>query len=84
VIVVVNGVVAILACVALIISLANVSQRLTTIQTSRQHAAYDFCTTFQHIIRVAYGRSQSRQGGRLLTSTGLSDCTKYAHKVVKK
>lgn len=82
-VVVVNGVVAIVAVLALIVSLVAFSQRLNTIQQSRIKAAHDFCVTFQRVIEIASDTTHAAAGRRFLVTTGLSDCNRYALMVTR-
>lgn len=77
-----QGLTALCACGALILSTAGLAARVDTLTQQRVEARHDLCVTLRNIILVATppGKQQSPQLIMFLRKTGLNDCDAYAHK----
>ena len=76
IIIAVQGIIAIIAAYALIVS-------ITSIQSSRRHAAFDTCNLIRGLVYRATPPKRLAEATSYLDQNGLANCDTYARRVTK-
>ena len=80
-IVIFQGATAVVAVVALILSLTTVNGRIDDIQSSRAKASYDTCRVLHKLIEASASQGPQKVSAKkvqtFLDSVGLGNCVKY-------
>lgn len=77
---IVQGITALVAVGALIVSLVNVTGRIDSIVSQRQHSRHDICETLRALVFAATPPKQMHNPKlhKFLVQTGLDNCTTFA------
>lgn len=72
-----------IGCVALILAVIALTDRIDAIQLSRQRAAVDSCAIIRTLVLTAAPPNKQRAAIRYLDENGLHSCAAYGRHVVR-